>query len=175
MNMAQIPDGTREGKEGIRQAVRYRYGNIAQMSGCGCGSGCCGNPATPEQAAQTLGYSAEDVLAVPEGANMGLGCGNPRAIADLKPGETVLDLGSGGGFDCFLAARQVGDEGRVIGVDMTPEMVAKARDNAAVGNYLNVEFRLGEIENLPAADNSVDCIMSNCVINLSPDKHRVFA
>jgi ubiquinone/menaquinone biosynthesis C-methylase UbiE len=114
------------------------------------------------------------VATVPDGANMGLGCGNPQAIAALKPGETVLDLGSGGGFDCFLAARQIGDHGRVIGVDMTPAMISKARENADQGGYHNVEFRLGEIENLPLADQSVDVIISNCVINLSPDKERVF-
>jgi ubiquinone/menaquinone biosynthesis C-methylase UbiE len=114
------------------------------------------------------------VATVPDGANMGLGCGNPQAIAALKPGETVLDLGSGGGFDCFLAARQIGDHGRVIGVDMTPAMISKARENADQGGYHNVEFRLGEIENLPLADHSVDVIISNCVINLSPDKERVF-
>jgi ubiquinone/menaquinone biosynthesis C-methylase UbiE len=114
------------------------------------------------------------VVTVPAGANMGLGCGNPQAIAALKPGETVLDLGSGGGFDCFLAARQIGDHGRVIGVDMTPAMISKARANADQGGYHNVEFRLGEIENLPLADHSVDVIISNCVINLSPDKERVF-
>jgi arsenite methyltransferase len=122
-----------------------------------------------------LGYTAEDVGSIPVGANMGLGCGNPQAIAALQTGEVVLDLGSGGGFDCFLASRQVGDSGRVIGVDMTSEMVTKARANAEKGGYRNVEFRLGEIENLPVADGTVDAIMSNCVINLSPDKARVFS
>lgn len=171
----QNPDSTgRESTEDVRQAVRRRYGDIAGTGGCGCGPGCCGNQVDPVRVARTLGYAEEDVGAAPAGANMGLGCGNPQAIADLRPGETVLDLGSGGGFDCFLAARRVGDGGRVIGIDMTPEMVARARDNAAAGNYPNVEFRLGEIENLPVADNSVDCIMSNCVINLSPNKRRVF-
>lgn len=121
-----------------------------------------------------LGYSTEDVSSVPEEANMGLGCGNPQAIASLKPGETVLDLGSGGGFDCFLAAKAVGQSGIVIGVDMTPEMVSKARKNAAQTGLNNVEFRLGEIENLPVADNIADVIISNCVINLSPEKERVF-
>ena len=121
-----------------------------------------------------LGYSHRDLAAVPEGADMGLGCGNLRAIAGLKPGEVVLDLGSGGGFDAFLAAREVGESGRVIGVDMTPEMLSKAQRNAAQGRFSNVEFRLGEIENLPLADASVDVIISNCVINLSPDKPRVF-
>lgn len=163
----------------IRQVVRETYTKVAQApSGCGCGPSCCGGG--PEDAvkaisAGVLGYSQTDVESVPEGANMGLGCGNPQAIAALKAGETVLDLGSGGGFDCFLAARQVGDGGRVIGVDMTPEMVSKARANAVKGGYPNVEFRLGEIENLPVADNTADVIISNCVINLSPDKARVFA
>jgi SAM-dependent methyltransferase len=125
--------------------------------------------------AVTLGYSPNDLKSVPEGSEMGLGCGNPTALASIQPGETVLDLGSGGGFDCFLAARQTGPTGRVIGVDMTPEMISKARANAAKGGFANVEFRLGEIENLPLADVSVDLILSNCVINLSPDKPRVFA
>jgi SAM-dependent methyltransferase len=123
---------------------------------------------------KALGYSENDVAAAPEGANMGLGCGNPQAIAALRPGEVVLDLGAGGGFDCFLAARQVGPEGRVIGVDMTPEMVAKARNNAEKGEFTNVEFRLGEIEALPVADRAVDVILSNCVINLSVDKGAVY-
>jgi ubiquinone/menaquinone biosynthesis C-methylase UbiE len=122
-----------------------------------------------------MGYSTAELLAVPDGANLGLGCGNPQAIAGLRPGETVLDLGSGAGFDAFLAARQVGESGRVIGVDMTPEMLAKARANAQAGGYVNVEFRLGEIEHLPVADATVDVILSNCVINLSPDKPQVFA
>jgi ubiquinone/menaquinone biosynthesis C-methylase UbiE len=121
-----------------------------------------------------IGYSDEEMGSVPEGANLGLGCGNPTALASLKEGERVLDLGSGGGFDCFLAARKVGAKGKVIGVDMTPEMLDKARANAKKGKYKNVEFRLGEIENLPVADSSVDVVISNCVINLSPDKKRVF-
>jgi ubiquinone/menaquinone biosynthesis C-methylase UbiE len=121
-----------------------------------------------------MGYTTEEMAAVPDGANLGLGCGNPQAIAALKTGEIVLDLGSGAGFDSFLAARQVGESGKVIGVDMTPEMLSKAPSNAANNGYHNVEFRLGEIENLPVADNSVDVILSNCVINLSPDKSRVF-
>jgi len=157
----------------IKQAVRNQYGKVAQSNSCGCGPSCCTTPSA-DGASRELGYSEEQVNAIPEGANMGLGCGNPQAIAALKPGEVVLDLGSGGGFDCFLAAKQIGETGRVIGVDMTPEMVSKARLNAEKGNYLNVEFRLGEIEYLPVADNSVDVIISNCVINLSPDKHRVF-
>jgi ubiquinone/menaquinone biosynthesis C-methylase UbiE len=121
-----------------------------------------------------LGYSENDVKSVPEGANMGLGCGNPQAIASLKPGETVLDLGSGGGFDCFLASRAVGDDGKVIGVDMTPDMISKARKNLEKTGATNIEFRLGEIEHLPVADNSVDVIISNCVINLSPQKDQVY-
>jgi SAM-dependent methyltransferase len=124
--------------------------------------------------AQKVGYSDEDLAASPEGANLGLGCGNPVAIASLAPGETVLDLGAGPGFDCFLAARRVGETGKVIGVDMTPEMLTRARETALKGNIRNVEFRLGEIEHLPVADNSVDVILSNCVINLSPDKPQVF-
>lgn len=165
--------------EAIREAVRARYGRVAQAQSAGCGGGsstCCAAPAVDAAAlSQTMGYSAAEVLAVPEGANLGLGCGNPQAIAALKPGETVLDLGSGAGFDAFLAARQVGESGRVIGVDMTPEMLAKARANARTGGYRNVEFRLGEIEHLPVADETVDVIISNCVINLSPDKPQVFA
>lgn len=160
----------------IRQAVRQHYGQVAgREAGCGCGPACCGSAtATAEALSQAVGYSANETSTVPEGANMGLGCGNPQAIAALGTGETVLDLGSGGGFDAFLAARQIGESGHVIGVDMTPEMLSKARANAINGNYRNVEFRLGEIENLPVADQSVDVIISNCVINLSPDKRRVF-
>lgn len=162
----------------IRQAVRQQYGRVAESNGagCGCGPTCCDTaPAvSAESMSQELGYSAQDVALVPQGANMGLGCGNPQAIAALQPSETVLDLGSGGGFDCFLAAAQVGNEGHVIGVDMTPEMISKARGNADKGGYRNVEFRLGEIEHLPVADNTVDVIISNCVINLSPDKAQVF-
>lgn len=159
----------------IRKAVRKGYGDIAKAGTAGCGCGCgSGNSRMPENVSVALGYSNDDVSAVPEGANMGLGCGNPQAIASLQPGETVLDLGSGGGFDCFLASKAVGETGQVIGVDMTPEMVSKARENAAKAGYANVEFRLGEIERLPVADNSVDVIISNCVINLSPEKAKVF-
>lgn len=156
----------------IRAAVREQYGSVARADAASsCAPGCCG----PRPAASLeLGYSEEDLAAVPEGANMGLGCGNPHAIAALKPGETVLDLGAGGGFDCFLAARQVGPSGRVIGVDMTADMVAKARANAQKLDATNVDFRLGEIEHLPVADGMVDVILSNCVINLSPDKAAVF-
>ena len=135
-------------------------------------SSCCGP--TVNAHSTKLGYSAEDQAALPEGADLGLGCGNPKAIAALQPGEVVLDLGSGAGIDCFLAATQVGPSGRVIGVDMTPEMLAKAKANTAKGDWGQVEFRLGEIEHLPVADNSVDVIISNCVINLSPDKPQVF-
>lgn len=166
----------------VKQTVRERYGRIAEDGGsCGCAPTCC----TPTETAakdgldatvvsQGLGYSAEETGAAPEGSNLGLGCGNPQAIAALRPGETVLDLGSGAGFDSFLAARAVGPTGRVIGVDMTPEMVSKARKHKASGGYDNVEFRIGEIESLPVADAIVDVIISNCVINLSPDKPRVF-
>ncbi len=158
--------------EEARNIVRDHYGKVAEASeAAACAPGCCGGqPASSE----ALGYSSEELAAVPEGANMGLGCGNPQAIAGLKLGETVLDLGSGGGFDAFLAARQVGANGTVIGVDMTPQMVTKARDNARKIGAKNVEFRLGEIERLPLADASVDVIISNCVINLSPSKPEVF-
>lgn len=156
----------------VRAAVREQYGAVARANpASACAPGCCGPNA---DASLALGYSPEELAAVPEGANMGLGCGNPHAIAALKAGETVLDLGAGGGFDCFLAARQVGAEGRVIGVDMTADMVAKARANAKKLEARNVEFRLGEIEHLPVADGTVDVILSNCVINLSPDKLAVF-
>jgi len=182
-------------KEEIRQAVRESYGKLAKNApiasrlspGASCcgesdissgtkpGASCCGKPQfTPEQMSTAVGYSKEDMDSVPEGANLGLGCGNPVAIASLKPGETLVDLGSGGGFDCFLASKEVGETGQVIGVDMTPEMVSKARENAEKMGTSNVEFRLGEIEHLPVADNSADIIMSNCVINLSPDKPSVY-
>jgi SAM-dependent methyltransferase len=183
-------------KEVIRQAVRNRYGKIANagseasgisssISCCGesgaavdknsAASCCCGgSDVTSEQMSALMGYSKQDLASAPEGANMGLGCGNPVALASLKPGETVVDLGSGGGFDCFLAAKQVGDTGKVIGVDMTPDMLSKARANAEKIQAKNVEFRLGEIEHLPVADNSTDIIMSNCVINLSTDKQKVY-
>jgi SAM-dependent methyltransferase len=154
--------------EEIRTSVRDRYGAVAKGQGteCGCSSSSCCTPA--------LGYTAEEIALAPDGANLGLGCGNPQAIADLKPGETVLDLGSGGGFDCFLAAKAVGKLGKVIGVDMTHEMIALSRTNAAKAPFGNVEFRLSEIEHLPVADASVDVIISNCVINLSTDKPQVF-
>ncbi|MDV2989048.1 MAG: arsenite methyltransferase [Dehalogenimonas sp.] len=159
----------------IKSYVKERYGGIARSGGgCGCGSGCCGSPA-PDTIAKVIGYAEEDLAAVPDGANLGLGCGNPTAIAALQPGETVLDLGSGAGFDAFLAARQVGPTGQVIGVDMTPDMLSRAKANAVKGGFSNVEFRQGEIENLPVASGTVDTIISNCVINLSPDKPKVFA
>jgi len=162
----------------IRKSVREGYAKIAKEGGSCCNTNAkscgCNSNQSVKDASLSVGYSAEDVNSVPDGANLGLGCGNPIALASLKEGETVLDLGSGAGFDCFLAAHRVGEKGRVIGVDMTPEMLEKARENARKGNYKNVEFRLGEIESLPVADNSVDVIISNCVINLSPDKERVF-
>jgi arsenite methyltransferase len=195
MNKAILPES-----EQIRDYVRERYGAIAEQSdvkygtACGCAPTCCETEANSAPAAEgeaaccastccdatgrsygeKLGYSAEDLAAVPAGADLGLGCGNPLAIASITPGETVLDLGSGAGFDCFLAARQLAGTGRAIGVDMTAAMISKARANAARGGYTNVEFRLGEIEALPVADASVDLIISNCVINLSPEKARVF-
>ena len=161
-------------KEEIGKAVRERYGTIAKQGGSCCGSAksCCGS--TDSAPSRSIGYTEEELKAVPEGANLGLGCGNPIALASLKEGEVVLDLGSGAGFDCFLAARQVGSVGKVIGVDMTAEMLERARENARKGGFGNVEFRLGEIENLPVGDNQVDIIISNCVINLSPNKKRVF-
>lgn len=156
----------------IRTAVRTQYGAIARGAEQGC---CSGAPCGPGASASlALGYSEKDLDSVPEGANMGLGCGNPQLIAALKPGETVIDLGSGGGFDCFLAARQVGPEGRVIGIDMTPDMITKARNNAEKLKATNVSFRLGEIEHLPVEDAAADVIVSNCVINLSPDKNAVY-
>lgn len=155
----------------LRQAVSERYGRIAE----GYEDSCCGAPTEKAaEASMRMGYSQEDVEGIPEGANMGLGCGNPQAIADLKPGETVIDLGSGGGFDCFLSAKAVGETGQVIGVDMTPVMIRKARANAEKINATNVSFRLGEIEYPPIADNTADVIISNCVINLSPDQQQVY-
>ncbi|MEM3586435.1 MAG: arsenite methyltransferase [Candidatus Jordarchaeaceae archaeon] len=162
-------------KEEVKKIVRKGYAEIAKQSSTCCPtSSCCGSTSMPYDISRRIGYTDEEIKSVPEEANLGLGCGNPVALASLKEGETVLDLGSGAGFDCFLAAHRVGPSGKVIGVDMTPEMVEKARENARKANYRNVEFRLGEIENLPVADNSVDVIISNCVINLSPDKARVF-
>jgi SAM-dependent methyltransferase len=182
-------------KEKIRQSVRDSYGKIAKagkiVGGLSPAASCCGPSETsapagstascyggpevgPGQISALMGYSKKDIQGVIEGANMGLGCGNPVALASLNPGETVVDLGSGGGFDCFLAAKQVGESGQVIGVDMTPDMLSKARSNAEKMGTKNVEFRLGEIEHLPVADNTADIIMSNCVINLSPEKIKVY-
>ena len=164
----------------IKKTVREKYGTIAKQSSnsCGCtpaATSCCGSTTGMSNIiSKSVGYSDNDLNSVPEGANLGLGCGNPVALASLKEGETVLDLGSGAGFDCFLASKKVGATGKVIGVDMTPDMLDKARENCKKGGYNNVEFRLGEIESLPVADNSIDIIISNCVINLAPDKKRVF-
>ncbi|MEE9365801.1 MAG: arsenite methyltransferase [Dehalococcoidales bacterium] len=160
----------------IKRMVREGYAQRVQnkSSCCAPANSCCGSGDPAESMSKAIGYTEEELGSVPDGANLGLGCGNPTALASLAEGETVLDLGSGGGFDCFLAANKVGKTGKVIGVDMTPEMLDKARENARKGDYENVEFRLGEIENLPAADNSIDIIISNCVINLSPNKKSVF-
>jgi len=172
---------TQDRYDEIRSNVRNNYAEVAEASNagdcCGVETSCCG--VSDDEQINTListrlGYSEDDLANVPDGADMGLGCGNPRAIASLKAGETVLDLGSGGGFDAFLASPEVGENGHVIGVDMTPSMLSKARNNAIKGRFTNVEFRLGEIEHLPVADNSIDVIISNCVVNLSPDKQQVF-
>ena len=167
--------------ESVRETVREGYGRIATSGGSCCGSApsCCGSaPSASKDLAQHIGYTPEELAALPDGANMGLSCGNPNALAALRPGEVVLDLGAGGGFDVFIAGRKVGQAGRAIGVDMTPEMLAKARRNVASYRQRtgldNVEFRLGEIEHLPVADGSVDVVISNCVINLSPDKPQVW-
>src|SRR5271155_5212465 len=165
----------------VKEMVRTRYSGIAEAASdaacCGPAvSSCCGDvvPRTPDEKSRQMGYSDAELAAVPEGANLGLGCGNPQAIAAMKPGEIVIDLGSGAGFDCFLAAQQVGPSGRVIGIDMTHEMLKKARQNAARIEAANVEFRLGELEHLPVGDNTADVLISNCVINLVPDKAQVF-
>jgi ubiquinone/menaquinone biosynthesis C-methylase UbiE len=165
--------------EDVKQEVRSAYGNVAeannQNKSCGHSRSCCGVSAKPDEAySKELGYTQEDLLSVPEGCNMGLGCGNPQEIASLKLGETVLDLGAGGGFDAFLAAKKVGPTGKVYGVDMTAEMISKARTNAAKSGYQNVEFLLGEIEHLPLPNHSIDVIISNCVVNLSTNKRQVF-
>jgi arsenite methyltransferase len=163
-------------KEEIKKEVRQHYSQVSagRESCCGSSCSCTGTSSRVDDFSKMIGYSDKELSSVPEGANLGLGCGNPVAMASLKEGEVVLDLGSGAGFDCFLAAQKVGKSGKIIGVDMTPEMLEKARGNAEKGGYENVEFRLGEIENLPVADGTVDAIISNCVINLSPDKARVF-
>jgi len=152
-----------------RKVVRERYGDMAKA-----GTSCCDGGSGVDRSLSEIGYSGDQAEAIPEGANLGLGCGNPLAHAGVRPGETVLDLGSGAGIDAFLAAREVGPAGRVIGVDMTPDMIERARANARQGSYANTEFRLGEIEHLPVPDASVDVIISNCVINLSPEKEQVF-
>jgi len=159
----------------VRKRVREGYAKIAKEGLC-CSSSasCCGDSTPYEEQSRKMGYTEEELKGIPRGSNLGLGCGNPVALASLKEGETVIDLGSGGGVDCFLAAKKVGAKGRVIGIDMTPAMIDKARENARKGNYHNVEFRLGEIENLPVADNTADAVISNCVINLAPNKKKVF-
>lgn len=164
------------GDKDIKKIVKQGYAKIAMQgrSCCGPASSCCGNSELIENISRRIGYSDKDLNTIPEDANLGLGCGNPVALASLQEGETVLDLGSGAGFDSFLAAIKVGEKGKVIGVDMTPEMIKKARENAQKGGYKNVEFMLGEIEDLPIPENSVDMVISNCVINLSPDKDKVF-
>ena len=163
--------------EDLKKAVRQGYGQIAQEKQCSCcgPSSCWGGTDVAEEVSRKIGYSDGEIASVPDGANLGLGCGNPVAMASLREGETVLDLGSGAGVDCFLAAKRVGEVGHVIGVDMTPEMVARARENAEKGGYRNVEFRLGEIDHLPVESGSVDVIISNCVINLVPDKANAFS
>jgi len=171
--------------EEIKKAVRKGYAKVANKGSPCCGpaesssdarsdSSCCGPAVDQETVSKAIGYSKEELASLPEGADLGLGCGNPVALASIREGDTVLDLGSGAGIDCFLAAKKVGKNGKVIGVDMTPEMIDKARENAKKSDFDNVEFRLGEIESLPVADNSVNLMISNCVINLSPDKKRVF-
>lgn len=174
-----VAANTSKNTEDVKREVRSAYGGVAeannQNKSCGNSRSCCGVSAKPDSSySQELGYSQEDLNSVPEGCNMGLGCGNPQAIASLKQGEVVLDLGAGGGFDSFLAAKQVGPKGKVYGVDMTPEMISKARENASKNGYKNVEFLLGEIEHLPLPNNTVDVIMSNCVVNLSTNKENVF-
>ena len=157
----------------VKSVVRENYARVAKQNGSCCSSACCGT-SKPKEISKRIGYTDEDLEAVPSGSNLGLGCGNPTALVSIKPGEIVLDLGSGAGFDCFLASNKVGPEGRVIGVDMTEEMVARARDNASKGGYKNIEFRQGEIENLPVEDSTIDVIISNCVINLVPNKDKAF-
>jgi ubiquinone/menaquinone biosynthesis C-methylase UbiE len=161
----------------IKRIVKENYGKIAKVNGSSCCTpkkSYCGSSCSADHISKNVGYSSEELKSVPDGANLGLGCGNPVALASLKKDDIVLDLGSGAGFDCFLAAKKVGKKGKVIGVDMTPEMIEKAKSNAAKGNIRNVEFRLGEIENIPVNNNAVDVVISNCVINLSPDKKKVF-
>lgn len=162
----------------IKRIVRENYAKVASSNSCCCSSSsssCCGQAGMEKELSSKIGYSQKEMEKVPEGSNLGLGCGNPLAFAIIRKGDTVLDLGSGAGFDCFLASEKVGPEGKVIGVDMTDQMIKKARENAQKGGYRNVEFRLGEIENLPVEDKSIDIVISNCVINLSPDKDQVFS
>src|SRR3989337_1589982 len=163
-------------KEEIKKVVRERYARIVKQESSCCGTieSSCGSSNSTHEISRGIGYSDEELKAVPEESNLGLGCGNPVAFASLREGDTFLDLGSGAGFDCFLAANKVGKKGKVIGVDMTPEMIEKANNNAKKSNYRNVEFRRGDIEKLPVDDDSIDVVMSNCVINLSPDKAKVF-
>jgi SAM-dependent methyltransferase len=162
-------------EEKVRKDVRKGYAKIANEGlDSSIATSCCGDSSPREELSKKIGYTEDDLRSIPQGSNMGLGCGNPVALASLKEGETIIDLGSGGGVDCFLAAKKVGEKGKVIGIDMTPEMIDKARENARKTNHSNVEFRLGEIENLPVADNAADVIISNCVINLAPNKKRVF-
>ena len=171
-----MKDKTKLSDKKIKGIVQERYSQIAKQNSscCAKSKSCCGSSDMAEHIGKAIGYGEEELQSVPENANLGLGCGNPLALASLREGEIVLDLGAGAGFDCFLAAKRVGDKGKVIGVDMTKEMVEKAKENARKGQYDNVEFRLGEIENLPLETESVDVIISNCVINLSPDKRKVF-
>jgi len=171
-----MKNNTKLSDKKIKGIVQERYSQIAKQNSscCAKSESCCGSSDMAEHIGKTIGYGEEELRSVPENANLGLGCGNPVALASLREGEIVLDLGAGAGFDCFLAAKRVGDKGKVIGVDMTKEMVEKAKENARKGEYENVEFRLGEIENLPLETESVDVVISNCVINLSPDKRRVF-
>jgi arsenite methyltransferase len=180
--MTEAPTGGEVGltqdAAAVTRVVRERYARVASEEGSCCDGGCCGGEGgggTAESVSRSIGYSDADLAGLPEGSNLGLGCGNPTAIAELREGETVLDLGSGAGIDCFLASPRVGPSGRVIGVDMTPEMLEKARSNAERGGFDNVEFRLGEIEALPLADASVDVVLSNCVLNLVPEKSRALA
>lgn len=163
-------------EKNIKKIVRESYGKIARQSSSCCGpeANCCVGTDIVANISKSIGYTEKEIIQVPKGSNLGLGCGNPVALASIKEGETVLDLGSGAGFDCFLAAKKVGSRGKVIGVDMTPEMIEKARENASKDSYKNIEFRLGEIDNLPVADNIVDMAISNCVINLAPNKKIVF-
>ena len=174
--MRPLPKEDQMEPKDIKEIVKEKYANIAKQGASCCGStgSCCGGTELVQIISKEIGYSEADLGMVPEGSNLGLGCGNPLALSSIREGDSVLDLGSGAGFDCFLAASRVGKRGKVIGVDMTLEMIEKARENAEKGDYKNVEFRLGEIEKLPVADCSADKVISNCVINLSPDKRKVF-